>query len=77
VRELGVKVKRVLLKRVGVVISQHSDDVSRKEQMEAVSMFAMRVERIPSFRQRRRNVGLAVAITCAYRSRKELGCGRF
>ena len=70
VRELGVKVKRVLLKRGGVVSSQNSDDVKRRAQMEVVSKFATRVERIPSSRQRRRNIGLAVAITCAYRSRK-------
>ena len=69
VRELGVKVKRVLLKSVGDVSSQHSDDVSRKAQMVDMSRFAMRVERIPSSRQRRRNIGLAEAITCACRSR--------
>jgi hypothetical protein len=52
---------------------QYSDDVRRKAAMEDVSKFATRVERIPSSRQRRRNIGLAEAIICAYRSRKELG----
>lgn len=70
-RELGVKVRRVLLKSAGVVMLQHSDDVRRKAPMEDASKFATRVERIPSSRQRRRNIGLAEAITCAYRSWKE------
>ena len=36
-RALGVKVKRVRVKRLGVVSSQHSDDVRRKAQMDSVS----------------------------------------
>jgi hypothetical protein len=47
--------------------SQHSDAVRRKEQREAVSSCERRFVRIPSFRQKRRNIGLAVAITCACR----------
>jgi hypothetical protein len=37
VRALGVKVKRVRVKRLGVVSSRHSDDVRRKAQMDSVS----------------------------------------
>jgi hypothetical protein len=73
VRELGVKVKRVRLKRVGVVSSQYSDVMSRIEQTEVVSICEMRVERIISSLQRWRNIGLAVAITCACRPERELG----
>lgn len=72
-RELGVKVKRVRAKRAGAVSSQHSDAVRRKEHMEAVSMLSRRVDRIPWSRQRRKNIGLAVAITYACRSRKGYG----
>jgi hypothetical protein len=67
VRALGVKVKRVRVKSVGVVSSQNSGAASRMEQMEVVSICLRRVERMCSSRQMRRNLGLAVAITCAYR----------
>src|SRR4051812_35849903 len=63
VRALGEKVKRVLVKRAWVVNSQHSDAVSLKEQMVAMSMCERRIERMPSNRQRRSRDGLVVAIT--------------
>src|SRR5690348_16583332 len=66
-RELGVKVKRVLVKRIGVVRAQHSLVVRRKAQMDSVSICEMRFDRNPSSRQKRRNTGLAEAITCACR----------
>ena len=74
VSALGVKVKRVRVKRAGAVSSLHSEDVRRIEQIVATSMCERRLDRTPSFRQRRRNVGLAKAITCACRGRDELGC---
>jgi len=70
VRELGVKVMRVLAKRNGVASSRHSYVVSRNEHMSSVSRCDKRIDRIPSFCQRQRKGGLAVAITCAYRLRR-------
>jgi hypothetical protein len=76
VRALGVNVKRVRAKRVGVVRSQHSDDTRRTEQIVAVSICERRFDRNPSSRQRRRNIGLAEAITCACRWKRGFGyCG--
>lgn len=67
VRADGVKVKRVRVKRLGVVSSQNSNCVRRKAQMEAVSMCERRADRIASSRQRWRSIVLELAITCAYR----------
>lgn len=73
VRADGVKVKRVRAKRAGVVSSQNSNCVRRNAQMEEVSMCESRADRMLSSRQRWRSMGLALAITCAYRLEKELG----
>jgi hypothetical protein len=73
VRALGVNVKRVRVKRDGVVRSQHSDDTRRTEQIVAVSICERRFDRNPSSRQRRRNIGLAEAITCACRWKRGFG----
>jgi hypothetical protein len=76
VRADGVKVKRVRVKRAGVVSSQNSNCARRKAQIEAVSMCEMRADRMPSSRQRWRSIGLALAITCTCRLEKGLGyCG--
>jgi hypothetical protein len=70
VRALGVKVKRVRLKRIGVVRSQYGFATRRRAHMEFVSICERRIERIASSRQIWRKVGLEVAITCAYRGVK-------
>jgi hypothetical protein len=70
VRALGVKVKRIRVKRIGVVNSQHSDDVSLKEHIVAVSICERRIERMAPSRQRRSRDELSVAIACAYRLSK-------
>lgn len=75
-RALGVKVKRVRMKRAGVVSSQYSDAVSRREDIVAVSIYERRLERSPSSRQRRRKVGLSVAITCTCRLETRRGYSR-
>lgn len=69
-RALGVKVKRVRVKSVGVVRMLHSIDVRRNAQTDDVSMCSRRVERTESSRQRRRKTGVVVAITCACRGSK-------
>ena len=76
-RALGVKVKRILVKRVSVVNSQHSDATSLREHIVAVSICERRVERILSSRQRRSKDEDSVAITCAYRLKKGLERARW
>lgn len=71
-RALGVNVKRIRVKRVSVVNSQHSDATSLKEHIVAVSICDRRVERMPSSRHRRSKDEDSVAITCAYRLRTVL-----
>jgi hypothetical protein len=69
-----VKVKRILVKRVGVVSSQHSDAVSLREHMVGVSICESRTERMRPSRQSRSNDEVSRAITFACR-RKRRGEG--
>lgn len=68
-----MKVKRIRVKSVLVVSSQHSDATSLREHSVSVSICERRVERIPSSRQRRSKDGDSVAIACAYSGKKGAG----
>jgi hypothetical protein len=71
VKALAVKVKRVLVKRIGVVSLQHSDDVRRRVHNASSSSLHRIRARILSFPQMPRNVGIELSITCACRCRTE------
>jgi hypothetical protein len=74
VRALGVKVKRIRVKRVSVVSSQHSGVTSLRAHIVAASICESKIERMPVSRQRRSKDEDSV-ITCAYRLRKGLERG--